>query len=208
MPDRDKVNAARLRARITNTQAMQNSQRAPSACRKNRRLLCLCLAFATLLLCGVNGQALFADTHSTTAVNADYVKVFKAKREMRLYHAGKSIKKYRISLGDNPIGHKQQQGDERTPEGVYTIDYRNPKSSYHLSLHINYPNREDKRKAAKRGVNPGGDIFIHGLPNGMGAMPNLFFAHDWTDGCIAVNNREIEEIWRLVKNGTPIEILP
>jgi len=139
---------------------------------------------------------------------ADYVKVFKAKREMVLYRHGEPIKRYHVSLGDNPIGHKQQQGDEKTPEGIYTIDFRNPKSSYHLSLHINYPNVEDKRKAKQRGVHPGGDIFIHGLPNGMGAMAKLFLNRDWTDGCIAVNNQEIEEIWRLVRDGTRIEILP
>lgn len=143
-----------------------------------------------------------------TETKADKVLVLKSERKMILMNNKKPLKVYIISLGDAPVGHKQQQGDEKTPEGHYIIDYRNPKSSYHLSLHINYPSLADKRAAKKRGVNPGGDIFIHGLPNGMGAMASSFKGQDWTDGCIAVNNKEIEEIWRLVPNGTPIEIRP
>lgn len=139
---------------------------------------------------------------------ADSILVEKSKRKMYLIYSGNIYKQYDISLGDNPIGHKQQEGDERTPEGEYIIDYRNPKSSYHLSLHITYPKAKDVKSAKKRGVSPGGDIFIHGLPNGMGLMPFAFKGRDWTDGCIAVTNKEIEEIWRLVENGTPIKILP
>lgn len=139
---------------------------------------------------------------------ADSVLVEKAKRKMYLISEGKQYREYEISLGDSPVGHKQQEGDEKTPEGKYIIDYRNPESSYHLSLHITYPRKEDKENAKKLGVNPGGDIFIHGLPNGMGFMPSAFKGRDWADGCIAVNNEEIKEIWKLVKNGTPIEILP
>ena len=139
---------------------------------------------------------------------ADSVLVDKSDRKMWLIKDGQRYKEYRISLGDNPIGHKQQEGDERTPEGRYIIDYRNPQSSYHLSLHITYPNDEDKRRARERGVSPGGDIFIHGLPNGYGALAAGAKYLDWTDGCIAVTNKEIEEIWSLVKNGTPIQINP
>lgn len=139
---------------------------------------------------------------------ADKVLVDKSERAMWLISHGKRYREYKISLGDNPIGHKQQQGDERTPEGNYVIDYRNPQSSYHLSLHITYPDKQDRDNARKKGVNPGGDIFIHGLPNGYDNMPLLFTGRDWTDGCIAVTSTEIEEIWRLVKNGTPIEIIP
>lgn len=174
--------------------------------RASRWRLLLLVVTATGLI--FNGQLFGAGKKINPVQKADYVKVFKAERKMVLLHNGKTIKQYQISLGDNPLGHKQQQGDERTPEGIYTIDYRNPKSSYHLSLHINYPNQEDKRSAAKRGVNPGGDIFIHGLPNGMSALRRMFIGRDWTDGCIAVNNDEIEEIWRMVKDGTRIEILP
>lgn len=153
-------------------------------------------------------------TSVTTAQNnpqlpfADSVLVDKSERKMWLIAKGKKYREYDISLGDSPVGHKEQEGDEKTPEGNYIIDYRNPNSSYHLSLHITYPRKQDREKAHKRGVSPGGDIFIHGLPNGMGATPWAFKGRDWTDGCIAVNNQEIEEIWRLVKNGTPIEILP
>jgi len=139
---------------------------------------------------------------------ADKVLVDKSERKMWLIHEDNRYREYEISLGDNPIGHKQKEGDEKTPEGKYTIDYRNPNSSYHLSLHITYPSAEDKRIAKKRGISPGGDIFIHGLPNGMGPLGFGFKNRDWTDGCIAVNDKEIEEIWNLVKNGTPIEILP
>ncbi len=139
---------------------------------------------------------------------ADSVLVEKSKRKMYLIHDGKPFREYDISLGDSPIGHKQQQGDEKTPEGNYVIDFRNPKSRYHLSLHINYPSQKDKDSAKKRGVSPGGDIFIHGLPNGMGFLELAFMGRDWTDGCIAVTNGQIEEIWNLVKDGTPILINP
>lgn len=139
---------------------------------------------------------------------ADSVLVEKSKRKMYLIHQGKPYRTYTISLGDSPEGPKRQQGDEKTPEGNYVIDFRNPHSRYHLSLHINYPSRKDRESAKMRGVSAGGDIFIHGLPNGMGLLGQYFAGKDWTDGCIAVNNEEIEEIWKLVKNGTPIEIKP
>lgn len=139
---------------------------------------------------------------------ADSVLIEKAKRKMYLIHNDQVFREYDISLGDSPVGHKQQRGDEKTPEGSYVIDFRNPNSRYHLSLHINYPSKTDKERARRLGVNPGGDIYIHGLPNGMGLVPALFEGRDWTDGCIAVNNDQIEEIWKLVKNGTPIEIRP
>lgn len=139
---------------------------------------------------------------------ADSVLVDKSDRKMWLISNGEKYREYDISLGDNPVGHKEQEGDEKTPEGKYIIDYRNPKSRYHLSLHITYPNKQDQESAAKKGINPGGDIFIHGLPNGTGDMSWAYKGRDWTDGCIAVTNDEIEEIWKFIKNGTPIEILP
>jgi murein L,D-transpeptidase YafK len=138
---------------------------------------------------------------------ADRIVVEKSARRMHLMRDSARLKTYRISLGRNPIGHKQQEGDSRTPEGTYTIDTRNPQSRFHLSLRISYPNAADRRGAASRGVSPGGDIFIHGLPNGM-ASAELFAGRDWTDGCIAVTNAEIREIWAMVKDGTPIEIRP
>ena len=138
---------------------------------------------------------------------AELVLIDKSERKMWLITEGRKYREYDISLGDNPIGHKEQERDEKTPEGRYTIDYRNPESKYHLSLHINYPREQDKENADSKGVSPGGDIFIHGLPNGSEHMSLAYQNIDWTDGCIAVNNPEIEEIWQLVRDGTPIEIL-
>lgn len=138
----------------------------------------------------------------------DSILVYKAKREMLLLAQGKTIKRYRIALGDAPVGPKQQEGDERTPEGIYVIDYRNKNSHYHRSLHISYPNAADRKAAKKRGVNPGGMIMIHGLPNQFKGPDSTVVGYDWTDGCIAVSKTEIEEIWDLVSDGTRIEIKP
>ena len=142
------------------------------------------------------------------AEQIDKVYVVKSKRQLYLMSNNRIVKTYTVGLGQQPIGHKQQRGDSRTPEGKYLIDYRNPKSRFHLSLHINYPSHIDRRRAWSQGVSPGGDIFIHGLPNGMEDAGGLFRQSDWTDGCIAVSNEAIQEIWRTVKNGTPIEIVP
>jgi murein L,D-transpeptidase YafK len=138
----------------------------------------------------------------------DSVVVYKAKRQMQLLSGTEVIKSYSISLGDNPIGHKVQEGDERTPEGDYVIDYRNPQSRYHLSLHISYPNEKDKENAKKLGVSPGGNIMIHGSPKNFQWSESLLKNMDWTDGCIAITNKEIEEFGRLVKNGTKITLYP
>jgi murein L,D-transpeptidase YafK len=137
---------------------------------------------------------------------AESVLIDKSERKMWLITEGRKYREYDISLGDSPMGHKEREGDEKTPEGKYVIDYRNPDSRYHLSLHINYPLKQDEEKARKKGISPGGNIFIHGLPNGSGYMAREYKGVDWTDGCIAVNNQEIEEIWQLVKDGTTIEI--
>ncbi len=132
---------------------------------------------------------------------ADRIHVDKSERRMELSRDGKMIRRYKIRLGDAPVGHKRQQGDEKTPEGDYRISDRNPNSRFHLSLRISYPNEADRKQARARGANPGGDIFIHG--GSVAAYP-----FDWTDGCIAVTDREIEEIWSLVPTGTPIRIDP
>ena len=137
---------------------------------------------------------------------ADYLVVDKSERMLVAYENGKPIRAYRgLQFGDSPMGHKRFQGDERTPEGVYRIDWRNPQSSFYLSLRISYPNQADRAFASQYGRSPGGDIFIHGQPNGLrsGRMRG-----DWTDGCIALSNEEIEELWRIVPDGTPIEIRP
>ena len=138
----------------------------------------------------------------------DKVLVKKSQRQLYLLKKGKIYRQYRISLGFAPRGHKQQQGDGRTPEGQYLIDYRNPHSQFYRSLHINYPNTTDKQRAKRRGIDPGGQIFIHGLPSGGVTNSAGYAKTDWTLGCLSVSNEAMDEIWRLVKNGTPIEIQP
>ncbi len=134
--------------------------------------------------------------------------VQKAKRILTLYKGNKLIKSYRIALGGTPEGHKEQEGDSRTPEGRYIIDAKNPNSSFHLSLHISYPRKEDIVSAKRRGVSPGGAIMIHGTPGTLATLNAAGFYPDWTAGCIAVTNADIEEIFARVKNGTPIVIKP
>jgi murein L,D-transpeptidase YafK len=132
------------------------------------------------------------------------VLVDKSDRRLTFYEGGKKrLVIDNIRFGDAPFGHKRQEGDERTPEGLYSIDARNPGSAYHLSLRIDYPNARDKAAAVEDGVSPGGDIFIHGQPNGY-VGPTL--PNDWTDGCIAVSNADIEKLWDAVPDGTPIYI--
>jgi murein L,D-transpeptidase YafK len=127
---------------------------------------------------------------------------------MLLISGGTVLRSYRVALGSAPEGHKQQEGDGRTPEGRYTIERRNPRSAYHLSLRISYPSSADRMRAEEMGVDPGGDIMIHGLPNGVAAEDHGHPGRDWTRGCIAVTNAEMEEIWGLVDDGTVIEIHP
>ena len=132
------------------------------------------------------------------------IEVLKSKRRLFLLHDDEVLRSYRIQLGFTPTGHKQRQGDGRTPEGVYRIDRKNPRSQFYLSLGISYPDRRDVADAHARGVNPGGDIFIHGDPRTFWAR----FRRDWTFGCIAVSNSEIEEIYAMVDINTPIRIRP
>ena len=141
-------------------------------------------------------------------IQADRILVLKADRKMILYRKDVAIATYKIALGGNPKGHKTQQGDGKTPEGNYTISGRNPKSRFHLSLRISYPGPQDVAQARQRGVDPGGDIMIHGLPPAFAYLGSLHRLVDWTEGCIAVTNDEIGMIWELVPIGTPIEILP
>jgi murein L,D-transpeptidase YafK len=141
-----------------------------------------------------------------TILKADRILVEKSARRLTLLHQGKRVKSYSISLGWNPIGHKEEEGDGRTPEGVYSIDFHKPESDYHRALHISYPSASDRARAIERGVSPGGDIMIHGLRNGTGAPGAAPPPRDWTAGCIAVTDQEIEEIYRAVADGTPIDI--
>ncbi|MEJ2613291.1 MAG: L,D-transpeptidase family protein [Candidatus Thiodiazotropha sp.] len=138
----------------------------------------------------------------------DHVLVKKSELKMYLISKGVKIKEYSIALGANPKGHKEKEGDERTPEGKYFLDYKKSDSSFYKAIHISYPNEEDKVKAKEKGVNPGGLIMIHGQKNGLGWLSWLSQNFNWTNGCVAVTNSEMDEIWNLVKAGTPIEILP
>lgn len=139
---------------------------------------------------------------------ADFILIEKAARRMTLSRGGETLSTYRIALGFAPAGHKEHQGDGRTPEGRYTIDLKNPQSQFHLSLRISYPNSDDRKRARDAGVDPGGDIFIHGTPGSWDWVGGFHVIRDWTLGCVAVSNDEIEEIWKLVAVGTPVEIRP
>lgn len=141
-------------------------------------------------------------------VKADRVVVAKKDRTLTLMHQGKILKTYKVSLGGEPVGPKVQEGDHKTPEGTYALDRRNPKSKFYRSIHISYPNEQDRERAAELGVSAGGDIMVHGLPNGFGWLERVHLERDWTDGCIAVTDREMDEIWDAVGDGTVIEIRP
>src|SRR5258708_1199278 len=138
----------------------------------------------------------------------DRIVVVKSTRTMTLLAAGKVVKTYKVALGGQPIGVKVQEGDHKTPEGTYVIDSKNPKSRFHLALHVSYPNASDRMKAQAAGLPTGGDIMIHGVQKQVARIRSLPHEGDWTDGCIAVTNPEIEEVSRLVLVGTPIEIKP
>jgi murein L,D-transpeptidase YafK len=138
----------------------------------------------------------------------DRIVVEKSAKRLSILRGGKQIKSYRIALGRNPVGAKQEEGDMKTPEGVYQIDSRNAQSSFHLALHISYPSDEDNRRAAARGVSAGFDIMIHGIQNGRGWIGAFHRWKDWTAGCIALTDEEIEELWRVAPDGTTIEIVP
>ena len=136
------------------------------------------------------------------------VVVLKRQHKLLLMSGNQVVKSYDVALGSGGLAPKQRQGDHRTPEGLYTIDYRNPASRFHRALHISYPQPDDLHRARQLGVNPGGDIMIHGLGPGFSWAGELQSHYDWTDGCIAVTDQEMDEIWQMVPDGTPVEILP
>jgi murein L,D-transpeptidase YafK len=142
------------------------------------------------------------------AARADLVEVFKGERRMELRRQGRLLKAYRVALGFAPLRHKEREGDGRTPEGSYTVDARNPKSAFHLSLRVSYPDERDRNRACKLGVAPGGDIYIHGLPNGLRKLWTPHPRRDWTNGCVAVTDDEMREIWSLVPTGARVVIHP
>jgi len=139
-------------------------------------------------------------------VEVSRVVVDKSERRLSLLDGERVVATYPVSLGAAPAGHKLEEGDERTPEGLYTLDWRNERSIAFLSLHVSYPSASDQARARAEGVDPGGDIMIHGIVNGLGAVGRLHRLWDWTDGCIALTNAEMQQVWDAVPNGTPIEI--
>lgn len=154
--------------------------------------------------------ALFPVRTEAARQAAARVLITKSDRSLYLFDAnGNVMRSFKVSLGPNPVGHKEEEGDGRTPEGRYVIDKHNPDSEYYRSLHISYPSKADIARAKKAGRSPGGDIFIHGQPNGKEWQTWKYTnAHDWTHGCVAVENKEMNEIWSLVPDGTPVVIVP
>lgn len=139
---------------------------------------------------------------------ADKVLILKSAHTMTLLSGGKVLKTYKVALGTVPVGPKHVEGDHKTPEGNYVIDSKNPQSLFHLSLHISYPSAADRLRAKELGAAPGGAIMIHGLAKQFAYLGAMHRQMDWTDGCVAVTNAEIEEIWKLVPVGTKVEIRP
>ncbi len=143
---------------------------------------------------------------SSTFGAVDLVKVDKSENKMYLFEGENIVKEYHVAFGANPQGHKQQEGDEKTPEGIYTLDYKKEDSSFYRAMHISYPNEADVSRAKKLGVSPGGFIMVHGQKNGLGWLSSISQNFNWTNGCIALTNSEMDEFLELVNVGTPIEI--
>ena len=139
---------------------------------------------------------------------ADSVLVDKSERKLYLLRDGIKYREYSIALGPRPRGHKLHAGDERTPEGRYILDFKTEKSDFYKAIHISYPNEQDTKRALAIGAAPGGSIMIHGMPNNTTLPPELIQMFNWTDGCIAVTDQDMDEIWSAIKPGTPIDIRP
>ncbi len=179
-----------------------------------RRIVVGVIALAAIVITGLiawnfAGIGRRAPQIARTDVNATSILVEKGPRRLTLFHGNEPIRTYEVSIGRNPVGHKQREGDSRTPEGKYVIDGKKRSSRFHWALHISYPNAQDKAAGARNGVRQlGGDIEVHGLPDALAWIGPLHRLINWTDGCVAVTNAEIEEIYPLVDTGTPIEIRP
>jgi murein L,D-transpeptidase YafK len=163
--------------------------------------------FTVLTVC-VLCVSMRAQSGAQLGLHADLVVVLKKERTLTLYSKSKLIKAYKVALGGDPIGPKARQGDHKTPEGSYILDSRNPHSRFYKSIHISYPSGHDRALARTDGASAGGDVFVHGLPKGYGAIGAAHRLKDWTDGCIAVTDKEMDEIWKAVPDGTRIEIKP
>ncbi len=162
---------------------------------------------SSLALCYQNPHPA-GSTKTAKQIQIDTILVEKHKRVMTVFHQDKAIKTYRIALGFSPNGHKKRAGDGKTPEGTYFIVGKNPQSQFHLSLKLSYPSAEQQKHAKKSGINPGGDIMIHGLAPHLAGRGKFHSMKDWTLGCIAVTNEEIEEIFKVADVGTKVVILP
>jgi murein L,D-transpeptidase YafK len=180
------------------------------------RTLPFLAAFAACLLAGPAAADALVAAQRVSIVQpaaeslplADRVVVRKGERKLQLLRYGNVLREYKIALGLNPTGHKERSGDFRTPEGSYNLTRRNPRSDFFLSIQVSYPSAADVRNARRNGWQAGGAIMIHGLPNELKRTPEYYERTDWTDGCIAVTNAEMDEIWRVVPDGTPIRIEP
>ena len=172
--------------------------------RKQLPLFAVAIALAIAIATGVLPQKLMASDFP----QADLVVIEKGKRQLHLVADGEAFRTFRIALGMQPQGDKQQEGDSKTPEGRYLLDARNPNSEFFLSIHVSYPDQLDRREAARRGVDPGGAIMIHGQPNEPTRSENYYKTQDWTDGCIAVSNSDMIDIWLMTRDNTPVDIRP
>lgn len=167
---------------------------------KQRRSVVLPVALAVALISCLSSAA--------AVEKADLVRVKKSESKLYLVRAGVPYATFHVVFGKNPQGHKQQEGDERTPEGRYVLDYKKDDSAFYKSIHISYPNAKDIAQAQQRGVSPGGAVMIHGQKNGLGWLAPVAQLVNWTDGCIALTNEEMQAVWEAVDAGTPIEIEP
>lgn len=177
-----------------------------SPCAKHRTV-----SFGLLLVLVCSVRVFAGVPPESTALKperADSIVIFKKNHVMELLAGGKVTRTYKVALGQGGLAPKQREGDARTPEGHYVIDAKFEHSAYHKALHVSYPNAQDRKRSARLGVPPGGAIMIHGLPNGKGWVGAGHRLYDWTLGCIAVTDQEIDEIWTLVPVGTPVEIRP
>ncbi|MCE4053625.1 L,D-transpeptidase family protein [Pseudomonas sp. Au-Pse12] len=161
-----------------------------------------------LLCCSVVTLSQASTVETLDGKVIEKVLVLKSAHQLQLINGGKTLKTYRISLGKKPKGAKLMEGDKRTPEGLYWLDWRKTSDRYNLAMHISYPNITDSARSRREGVNPGGMIMIHGTPDTEEFPEQYFHTLDWTDGCIAMRNVDMREVWGLVKDGTMIEIRP
>ena len=162
---------------------------------------------AALLIAGL-GWPGFEGAQAGEFPLADKVVVEKSKRKLHLLKDGVAFRTFDIALGIRPIGDKEKEGDFKTPEGNYLLDARNPDSEFFLSIHVSYPNQRDRAEARKKGVDPGSAIMIHGQPNDPTRSEAYYRTQDWTNGCIAVSNSDMIDIWLMITDNTPIEIRP